>query len=294
MSDHSGAARQTLFRDAALDRMASPERLQLAPRIVRPSWWLLLIAAALAICAALWASVLIDVPVRVHGRGMLLGEPGPRRIAAAQDGQLTALLVAAGDQVRAGQPLAVMNVNARGPQPDSESRVVSPADGTVAEILADPGEMLGRGAPLMTLVPKASETAPLSATFYLSPAEGKRVRPGMTVRIYPDSIRQGEYGGILARVTRAGTISSSVEAIARALGSQQFAAALAGSGAAIRVDATLDRDPATPTGYRWTSPRGPAGKLTMGTSFAADIVVETRPMLGLLIPASRQLLGKNP
>ena len=208
MSDESGATRQTLFRDAALDRMASPERLQLAPLIVPPSWWLLLIAAALAICAAVWASVLINIPVRVHGRGMLLGEPGPRRIATAQNGQLAALLVAAGDQVRAGQLLAVMNVNARGQQPaatpDGESRIVSPLDGTVAEILAGQGDMLGRDATLMTLVPKASETAPLSATFYLSPAESNRVRPGMTVRIYPDSIRQGEYGGILGRVTRVG------------------------------------------------------------------------------------------
>src|SRR5690348_6943344 len=161
MTDSSPAAAQKLFRQEALERVASPERLNVAARIVPASSWLLLLAVAIGVVAAIGATVLIDVPVRVGASGMLVG-PAPMSSAlAARDGKIARILVAAGDRVTAGQVLARLEGDTR------ERDIASPVDGTVAEIRLDEGATVARGATVMTLVPAAADAAPLTAALYL-------------------------------------------------------------------------------------------------------------------------------
>jgi HlyD family secretion protein len=54
----------------------------------------------------------------------------------------------------------------------------------------------------------------------------------------------------------------------------------------------LYTDPATPSGYRWSSSRGPDIRLNSGTLVSADIEVRSLPILTLAIPQIRQLLTK--
>lgn len=289
MSEQTGASRESLFREAALNRMASPERLQLAARIVRPSSWLLLIAAAIAVAGAIWSSILIRVPVRVHGSGMLLTDPGPRIVAAAADVRIGKILVSAGDKVRTGQPLATFAGPAP-PQAESEDHesLLSPIDGTIGEVAVAEGMAVSRGVTLMTLIPAAARAAPLVATVFLPPADGKRVRPGMAVTIQAASVKRGEYGAIVGRITHVAELPATAEGIAVMLRNQPLAKSLAANGATIEVEAVLQTDGSTPSGYRWTSSHGPNQKITMGTPCDADIIVETQRALTLLLPAARR------
>lgn len=318
--------------------MASPERLQLAACIVRPSSWLLLLAAALAVVAAISASVLIRVPVRVHANGMLLSQPGPRSIVAELGGRIAKVLVASGDQVQAGQPVALLDETERPAQIasmeaaladarkrlatmdpaaedarqlaaaigvterqlatlqaqfESQSRVLSPVEGTVAEIAVDEGDIIERGAGLMTMIPAAARSAPLVATLYLPAADAKRVKPGMPVTIQPAATKREDYGSIVGRITRVAGLASTPQGIARTVKNQQLAAALAAGAAPIAVEAMLETDAAAPSGYRWTSSRGPNAKITMGTPCEADITVELQRLLTLLVPAARRLLPEG-
>jgi HlyD family secretion protein len=75
--------------------------------VPRP-WWLLLGAFAVMILAAgLWAG-LTFAPVKVGAQGILIGRTGLAEIVAEEAGRIEALLVAPGDFVTAGQPIATI------------------------------------------------------------------------------------------------------------------------------------------------------------------------------------------
>ena len=99
---------ETIFRQSALDRMASPERLDAPLRLVgRPSW-LLLGAIAFAIVAGLVWAIATSAPVKVSARGLLIDRTGLAEITAADAGRIERLMVAPGDTVKVGQPIATL------------------------------------------------------------------------------------------------------------------------------------------------------------------------------------------
>jgi HlyD family secretion protein len=62
-------------------------------------------------------------------------------------------------------------------------------------------------------------------------------------------------------------------------------------GPPIQVDVLLIRDPSTPTGYRWSSSRGPSVKISSGTLTQGDVVVKEDRPIRLVIPTLREKLG---
>ncbi|WP_353217791.1 NHLP bacteriocin system secretion protein [Sandarakinorhabdus sp.] len=99
---------ETIFRQSALDRMASPERLDAPLKLVgRPSW-LLLGAFAFAIVAGLIWAIATTAPVKVLARGLIIDRTGLAEITAADAGRIERLLVAPGDTVTAGQKIATL------------------------------------------------------------------------------------------------------------------------------------------------------------------------------------------
>jgi len=55
----------------------------------------------------------------------------------------------------------------------------------------------------------------------------------------------------------------------------------------------LERDANTPSGYKWSSSRGPDAKINGGTLGQADVVVSSLPLLSLIIPPLRQYFGSS-
>jgi 3-methylcrotonyl-CoA carboxylase alpha subunit len=66
-------------------------------------------------------------------------------LAAPMPGKLLSFAVKVGEQVQAGQALAVMEAM------KMEHTVAAPASGTVAELLYAPGDQVAEGAPLLRL-----------------------------------------------------------------------------------------------------------------------------------------------
>ena len=99
---------ESIYRKAALDRMASPERLDAPLKLVGRPAWLLLGAFAVAILAALVWAILTHAPVKVGASGILINRTGLAEIVAGDEGRIEALLVAPGDVVAVGQPVATI------------------------------------------------------------------------------------------------------------------------------------------------------------------------------------------
>lgn len=427
-----------LFRAAALDRMASPDQLNMAAAIVRPGAWLLLLIGAVLLVTGVVASTVITVPVKINAEGILISPAGVRDITATTGGQLHDLMVHLGDRVRIGQSVAQLeqpdlsqeidgaqaelrdaqdqlakttdfqerstasqdqfrtqqkknldasiaftqqrigwlNERLKGQQELSErgfvskqavlqtrvelgqayeeqsrnqnarkqleveentqrtereretmglqlklasaqrrtemlgsrmSRievVTSPYDGVVAELKVNEGELVERGGALMTLIPanapgvdsktpgRRGPPIPLIATLYVAPTEGKRVRPGMQVEVLPSTAKREEFGFIVGKVLSVSEVPSTQEGMNRALKNKQMVSTLAAAGAPFEVRAELEIDPATPSGFKWSSSHGPDSTLSGGSPCKAEIVARSETILELLIPALKRVVSR--
>ena len=98
---------ERIFRDAAIERLSSPDQLDKLVGITRPVDWLGTGVIALAIAALVAWGVLGRIPTRVAGEGLLIGDSGKIIDAvAAMGGRLTSIDVAVGDRVTEGQVIA--------------------------------------------------------------------------------------------------------------------------------------------------------------------------------------------
>lgn len=95
-----------LFRKAALEKLASPEQLDLMMQVTPPRLWMALSGlAALLLVAALWA-IFGSIGTQIRGQGILLRGEAVLAVTAASQGPLSAVHVRPGDKVSKGQVLA--------------------------------------------------------------------------------------------------------------------------------------------------------------------------------------------
>ena len=59
----------------------------------------------------------------------------------------------------------------------------------------------------------------------------------------------------------------------------------------IQVYAELQRDPTTPSGLSWTSPRGPEMEFSAGTTMTVRAAVDERPPISFIVPILREAAG---
>ncbi|MCQ0988075.1 NHLP bacteriocin system secretion protein [Jiella marina] len=99
----------TIFREQALKRIASPERLDEALVAASPRHWVAFSATAAVVVAAVGWGFLGKVPTRIQADGILLSHGSEIFSAAAEgDGQLMEILVEIGARVRKGEALALL------------------------------------------------------------------------------------------------------------------------------------------------------------------------------------------
>jgi len=166
--------------------------------------------------------------------------------------------------------------------------VLSPYSGRVLEVLANRGDVVSPGTAILSLEVLSEN---LQAVLFVPASAGKKVQKGMAVRISPSTVKREEYGSLLGKVTWVAEFPSTARGMTRLLGNEALVAKLMDQGPPIQVNVELERDPATPTGYRWSSSRGPSLKISSGTLATGDVVVQEDPPFRLVIPKVREATG---
>lgn len=311
--------RINIYRKVSLDRLSSPDQLDLLMKVTHPRSWMVLTGLIAILATAVLWGVFGSIPVKIQAQGILLTSGGVQTIVHAYSGQVTDIraekdqFVQKGDVIaRINQPglvdqiqeaereLAMLESNAETEaglidklqeliqylrtELDLASRVVSPYAGRILEIKASPGDVVQPGMPIVMLERADRAADDLKAVLYVSVADGGEVEPGMEVFLSPSSVKKEEYGLLLGKIESVAKFPSSLEGMVQTLGNADLAQMLAGGMVPIEVKVSLSADAKTASGYKWSTGEGPPVKISSGTLSAGTITIsEIRP-ISMLIP----------
>jgi HlyD family secretion protein len=166
--------------------------------------------------------------------------------------------------------------------------VVSQFSGRVLELLVVRGDVVNPGTPILSVEVLSED---LIAVLFVPATEGKRIRPGLKARISPTTVKREEYGFMEGRVVWTSAFPSTSRGMIRLLGNEALVTKLMKEGPPLQVNVALDRDPRTPTGYRWSSSRGPNLKISSGTLMTGSVIVREDRPVSLVIPTAREKMG---
>ncbi len=167
------------------------------------------------------------------------------------------------------------------------STVLAPAAGRVTEIAVVEGATVAPGGIVLSIETQGRR---LQAVVYVPTDQGKRVATGMAARIAPATVKKEEYGTVQGGVVAVAAFPTTPQGMQAVLQNAQLATSFAAGGSP--YEARLDLTPAdTPSGYAWTSGRGPALDLTSGTTVEAQITLRQDAPIDLVLPFLRGTLG---
>jgi multidrug efflux pump subunit AcrA (membrane-fusion protein) len=178
---------KSIFRQVALERLSSPEQLDLLMPVISLRGWIALLALLSLMAVILIWSVFDTIPTQITGRGILIRGGQVLQVTAPQGGQIEDVFVQAGMGVEAGQRIATIR-----PAHQSDLiEVTSLLSGRVIELAMARGSVIEAGQTILTL---EDTYKPLEAVMYVPVSSGKSLQSGMTVQISPDSVQGESYG----------------------------------------------------------------------------------------------------
>ncbi|MCB0197572.1 MAG: NHLP bacteriocin system secretion protein [Anaerolineae bacterium] len=277
--------KKKIFRQAALERLSSPEELDQLMQVTTPKGWLALFGLAGLLAVALIWGIFGNVPTKIMGQGVLLNAGGVTPVSALISGRIRNIYVKTGDVIPEGKTIARITAD------DGErERVTSPQAGRVLEIRAAAGTVINAGSPIISLGPSDQTTDALEAMIYVPAAEGKKIQPNMRVELTPSTVERAEAGFIPGRVVTVSELPVTPEGMQKSVGSETLAQQLGASEAMIEIRALLENDPTSTSGYRWSS-KDPQIVIENGTLSSVQIVVEERRPISLILPWLKQTVS---
>lgn len=174
-------------------------------------------------------------------------------------------------------------------QLENEGGITSEYTGRVLEITVTQGQHVSIGQRLGKLeIEDASKG--LQALAYFPIKDGKKLKPGLSIRVSPATVERERFGAIRGSVQLVSDYPITTEAAANQIGDLEVARSLLGGESRIEVLADLDTDALSPTGFAWTSGHGPEKvQITPGTTASVRVTIEERAPITLLLPFLKSL-----
>lgn len=166
--------------------------------------------------------------------------------------------------------------------------VRSDSDGRVTEVLVRQGQFVKEGQAVMTC---QSPGASLEVEIFVPSYEGKKVHPGMPIQVTPSIVQREEYGFMMGKVASVSLFPISREALVSWLKNERLVDSIMKEGPVLSVVGSLDPDPSTHSGFRWSSAKGGELTVTVGTMGTAEVVVLKQPPITLVLPMLKKWLG---
>lgn len=166
--------------------------------------------------------------------------------------------------------------------------VISPFGGEILEVKVSNGTTVAQGDPILSIEPDVQD---LQVLLYLPAERAKDVHTGMEVKISPSNVKPEEFGFIEGRVVYVSDFPDTPAALMRNFENEELVKALTNGGPVTELHVEMQKNPKAPSGYQWSSPKGPSLTLTGGTLCTAEVVTRWQKPITLVLPSLRRALG---
>ena len=172
------------------------------------------------------------------------------------------------------------------------SEVRSPTVGRVALVQVERQATVANGSPMFLIVPAVDPTAGLVGQVYFPAADAKRVRAGMPVEVVPATVKREEFGFLIGKVLDVSEVPATEASAEAEVYNKDLVSDLTKKfGVMFSARVELRPDPATPSGYSWSSSVGPPHRIAAGTPVTVSAVVERHAPITLVVPYLKKQLG---
>jgi HlyD family secretion protein len=168
--------------------------------------------------------------------------------------------------------------------------VVSPYPGEVLELKVYPGGTVLLGEPIVSIQPDARN---LELVAYMSASQAKDTAVGMEAQVSPTTIKREEYGFMRGSVVYVADFPATEAALMRSFENESLARVIASQGPVTELRVALKESPNAPSGFQWSTSKGPSVVLSSGTMCTVQIVTQRQRPITLLFPYIKQKLGLN-
>lgn len=168
--------------------------------------------------------------------------------------------------------------------------VASPYAGEVLELKVYPGGNVLLGEPIISIQPDAPN---LELLAYMSASQAKDSAVGMEAQVSPTTFKREEYGFIRGSVVYVADFPATEAALMRSFENESLARVIASQGPVTELRVALKVSPNSPSGFQWSTSKGPKVALSSGTMCTVQIVTRRQRPVSLLFPYMKQKLGLN-
>ena len=219
-----------------------------------------------------------------------------KKLPVASDGAAIAAALAATPPLKDAAKITATGNASRGP---IDIRIVfrGAPNGRRVKIDVDDSKLeTARGFPSVAAVTELGADVPateLTHACFFAVGPGKKLHPGLEMRISPANVERPRFGSIVGKVTSVSVFPMTSEGVLNIVGNSKLAQTLLDEGGAIMVEAKLEKDPTNPTGFKWTS-KSPDIPMTAGTTTTCRVTVDKRSPISFILPLLREwVLGQR-
>ena len=277
-----------IFRKSLLDKLSSPEQLDKMIVITPPSFWIALFGAAIIIVSAVVWGFSGSLPVNVKTQGIYVNEEGTQTVYSDTVGVVSEVLIEDGSQVKKGDVIARLETEEIDAKKKEEEQIRATADGRIFSLSISEGSEVTQGAEVAKL--QLGEGDKKIIVCYVPVSSGKKIHEGMKVLIYPSTVNKQEYGHMEAEVIHVDSYITSTEEMLRQLGDEKLVEAFLKDGPVVEIACKIRTSEDTASGYYWSSRKGADLLIEDGTMVEADVVIDKKAPVTILIPYIKEKL----
>lgn len=297
-----------IFSQEALNKMRSPEKLDMVLPITTPITWMGLVAVAVSMFAVIIWSIFGSFTVKAEGMGLIMDPQGVTNITTVFGGKIDKLYVHSGQKIKKGDKIAhieqiqenartrmaqygpelatseldainkVHEFDARRYQKNESEFVYSSYNGIIDEILVSEGVTVGSGNSICS-VRRSGGRQDLIGILYVGVDKGKRIKPGQTIQLAPNGVDVSQSGNLLGVVRSISQYPISMQSIQNRLSNDHLSQFILQTQKSAVMEVTFDlvKDENSESGYLWTSQVGEHAPITAGSFCTGSIIIEKQP-----------------
>ena len=281
-----------LYRKSALEKIASPDQLDKAPKITSPLSWLSLMALTVVVIITLAWSIWGEIPETVSANGMVLpSSSGINTVYSSLSGRVTSVMVSNGSLIRENTPVMVIT-----PSQGDPEIIRAGVVGYVTDIVVKQGDEVKTNGDLIRVAPETAARQVIAC--YVPTSIVRKVRIDMDAYVTLDSADSQTYGHMQGRVVNIDGYSTSGAGMSNVLGTDNNIAAnfTTNSSASVPVSAVtveLYPDAAADSGFWWSNEKGALQAVSNGSMCSVRIIIKEIAPIEKLLTKIKEVWGEQ-